>query len=157
MPHPHFSIKRIIMSEIKNGSNVTMHYVGKFDDGEEFDSSVSREESFSFSVGSGEVISGLESAILGMKEGDKCAIAIDPKDAYGERRDELVQTFPFSNFPEGFEFSINQVIQAIDDNGRTALARIAHLDEDKEIVVVDFNHPIAGKNLNFEVEILSVE
>ncbi len=150
-------IKRAIMSEIKNGSSVTMSYIGTFDNGEEFDSTLSREESFTFSVGSGEIIPGLENAILGMKEGDKCSIAVDPKDAYGERRDELVQTFPMSSFPEGFQFSVNQIIQAEDENGASTLARIAHINEEESRVVVDFNHPVAGRNLNFEIEILAVK
>jgi peptidylprolyl isomerase len=145
------------MSEIKNGSSVTMHYVGTYDDGEEFDSSVAREESFSFSVGTGQIISGLESAILGMKPGDKCTVAVKPEDAYGERREDLVHTFPMSNFPEGFEFSVNQVVQAQAENGSNVLARVTGIDQEEESVTVDFNHPVAGKNLNFEVEILSVE
>ena len=90
------------MSEVKTGQTVNVHYVGTFDDGTEFDSSRARGETIAFQVGSGQMISGFDLAVADMSVGETKTIRLEPAEAYGDKREDLVQTFPQSIFPEGF-------------------------------------------------------
>ena len=143
------------MSEVTTGQTVNVHYVGTFDDGTEFDSSRTRGETLTFQVGSGQMISGFDSAVTGMTIGESKTIRLEPGDAYGDRREDLVQTFPQSLFPEGFEFKVGAVVKGQAPNGQPLLAKIESTTEDT--VVLDFNHPMAGQCLNFEIEVVSAE
>ena len=147
--------KKTKSKKVKNGQTVNIHYVGTFDDGTEFDSSRVREEAISFEVGSGELISGFDAALSGMKIGEVKKVKLEPKEAYGEINPAAFQTVPQTNFPNGFEFEVDGMVRGKDGEGQAVVARIDKVNDDT--VVLDFNHPLAGKNLNFEIELLGVE
>jgi peptidylprolyl isomerase len=129
------------------GNTVAVHYRGTLDNGEEFDSSHGREP-LTFQVGSGQVIPGFDQAVAGMTEGESKTIRIEPNEAYGERRDDLIIAVPVNQAPDGLE--VGQQVRLGD-----APATVVGVDEDE--VTVDANHPLAGEALNFEIELVSVQ
>jgi len=143
------------MSKVENGQTVNVHYVGTLDDGTQFDASRPRGETLAFQVGSGQMIPGFDKAVVGMTIGETKAIALEPTDAYGVVNPEAFQSTPRATFPEGFQFAVNETVQGQDETGRVISARIHTVEE--TTVTLDFNHPLAGKNLNFEIELVSVE
>jgi len=143
------------MSKVENGQTVNVHYVGTLDDGTQFDASRPRGETLAFQVGSGQMISGFDKAVVGMTVGETKTVTLDPVDAYGDVNSEAFQSTPRSAFPEGFQFTINETVRGQDEAGRVVSARIHAVEEDT--VTLDFNHPLAGKSLNFEIELVGVE
>jgi FKBP-type peptidyl-prolyl cis-trans isomerase 2 len=141
--------------EIINGNTVSLHYVGTLDNGDQFDSSYDRDTPMTILVGSGKVIPGLESAMMGMKAGEKKSIAIESKDAYGERNPDAIQSVSLGSFPEDFIAEEGKIVQGQGANEQIFTATIIEATEDK--ITLDFNHPLAGNNLNFDIEIVSVE
>ncbi len=152
MPHIYKEGKNM---NVEDGNTVCFHYVGTLDDGTEFDNSVTRQEPLTSQLGQGQMIPGFESALLGMSVGEKKSVSIDSKDAYGEYNSDAVQSFPLDNFSEGFEPILGESVQGQNELGQTFSAVIKEATEDA--VVLDFNHPLAGKNLNFEIEVVSIE
>lgn len=140
--------------EITNGMTVSFHYVGTLDDGQKFDSSYDRGEPMSGVLGAGQLIAGFENAMMGMKTSEKKSVMIESKDAYGERNPEAIQIVPLTSFPEDFEGIVGKVVQGKAENEQVFTAVITEVAE--ENVTLDFNHPLAGKNLNFDIEIVSV-
>tara|TARA_Y100000114_G_scaffold150454_1_gene165984 strand:+ start:493 stop:924 length:432 start_codon:yes stop_codon:yes gene_type:complete len=143
------------MSKVEAGNNVSVHYVGTFTDGEKFDSSRDRGETLSFEVGSGQMIAGFDAAVVGMSVGETKTVTIEPKDAYGERNENAIQEVPRSNFPEGFNLIEGATVSGRDQDNRPMIAKIISFND--ENVNLDFNHPLAGKQLNFEVELVSID
>lgn len=143
------------MSKVEAGKKVTLHYVGTFEDGVQFDSSRDRGEPLEFTAGSGQLIPGFDSGILGLTVGDTKTISVDPEHGYGEVREDVMRTYPMSSFPEGTELTEGSMITGHDQQGQPMIARVVTVSDEE--AVLDFNHPLAGKQLNFEVEILSVE
>ena len=143
------------MSKIENGNTVSVHYVGTLDDGTEFDSSRTRNEPLTCNIGGGQLIKGFNDALIGMTSGETKNISIDSKDAYGSIIKEAFQTVPKTRFPENFEFEIGGTVQGKGADGRMVSACIDNVDE--QTVVLNFNHPMAGKNLNFEIEVLEIK
>ena len=141
------------MSTVENGQTVSVHYVGTLDDGTEFDNSRARGEAMSFQVGAGRVIPGFESALTGMSVGDTKSISISADAAYGPVNPDAVQTTPRTAFPEDFALSEGLQVQGQGPNG-PVLATVRGFDEAS--VTLDMNHPLAGKNLNFEIELVSI-
>ena len=127
---------------------------GTLEDGTEFDNSRAREKPIEFTVGSGQMIKGFDDACSGMSVGDTKKFFIELDNAYGEINSEAVQVIPKSQFPEGFEFTVGAAIQGQAPNGLPFLANVTA--EDSLTVTLDFNHPLAGKNLHFEIEIVEV-
>ena len=142
------------VAKAENGNTVTVHYVGTLDDGTEFDSSVNREP-LSFTVGAGEMISGFDKAIEGMKVGEKKNISLEPEQAYGEVNPEAFQTVPNSMFPQDFVAEKGVSVMGQTPDGEQFTARV-HSVLEEGAITLDFNHPMAGKNLNFEIELVSV-
>jgi len=137
---------------VSDGQTVRVHYRGTLDDGTEFDSSAGRDP-LEFTVGSGMVIPGFDAAVRSMSLGDKTTVTIPACDAYGERQDEAVQNIPLEAFggqvpEEGWAVEF----QAPD--GQRLAAIIAEVGD--ESCVVDFNHPLAGKDLTFELELVEI-
>ncbi len=128
------------------GDTVQVHYRGTLDDGSEFDSSVGRDP-LEFTVGSGQVIPGFDSAVVGLTVGEKVEVRLAPEDAYGEHTDERVITVPKEQAPEGLEVG-QQVMLG------QAPATVVEIND--EIVIVDANHPLAGQALTFEIELVGV-
>jgi len=141
------------MSQIKKDNTVKVHYTGKLTNGEVFDSSAGREP-LEFTVGAGQMIPGFENGILDMKLNEKKTIEIPASEAYGERRDELLQEVPKSQLPEEIKPEVGMPLMAqLPDGGQQQLV-IAEVRE--ESIVVDANHPLAGKDLVFDVEVVEI-
>ena len=138
---------------VAKGSRVSIEYTGTFEDGTVFDTTQGREP-IGFVAGKGEVIKGFDDAVVGMKRGEQKTIKITPQDGYGERDEKLQQQVPRSVFPAemkidkgmGFSFKApqDQVIHA------------TITDVSNETVTVDMNHPLAGKNLVFELKVVDI-
>ena len=141
--------------KVENGQTVNLHYVGTLEDGTEFDSSRTRNEAMSVEVGSGKLIPGFEEALSGMSVGEVKSVTIEPTQAYGDVSSEAYQTVPRSAFPPEFTFEEGAMGQGRNPMGHSMTAKIESVSE--ESVVLDFNHPLAGKTLNFEIELLSIE
>lgn len=137
---------------VKKGDLVRIHYTGKFDDGVEFDSSKGGEP-ITFEVGIGEVIPGVDEAVVGMEVGETKEVSVSPDKAYGERRKDLVREFPRSVLA-GATVVEGQPIQLQTDAGQIVSAIVEKLTD--ETVTFDFNHPLAGKVLHFELELVEI-
>lgn len=136
----------------KAGSTVKIHYKGTFDDGVAFDDSKDREP-LEFTVGAGRVIPGFERNVIGMEAGQKKKFTVPAVDGYGERRPELLLDVPRTRFPENMDLKPGMVLTFKKDN-MNFQATVAKVEGDA--VKLDMNHPLAGKNLNFEIEVVSV-
>ncbi len=136
---------------IQIGSTVNVHYTGKLKNGEVFDSSEGKDP-LSFIIGNGQIIPGFENAIIGKNVGDKVTIEIEPKEAYGEYREDLLIKVENDQLPGPVE--VGQVLQA--DNGGTPVnVTVKEVNEDH--VIIDGNHPLCGKDLIFEIEVVSFQ
>ena len=138
----------------KEGRTVQVHYKGTFEDGTVFDSSYDRGQTIGFTVGNGEMIVGFDRAVDGMKIGETKQVTISPDQAYGDHDPEGVQEIRKAQFPDDFEFTAGVVIEG-NVGDRPVRGVIDSVND--STVLVDFNHPMAGKNLNFEIELVSVE
>jgi peptidylprolyl isomerase len=137
---------------VKKGDKVKVNYVGKLDDGTEFDSSLKHGAPLEFEAGAGMVIPGFDNAVIGMKKGEKKTVKIPAKDAYGERRPELMRAIPRASLPADKNFQPGMVMVLGTPDGHKFPAVIAKVDE-KELML-DLNHPLAGKALTFEITIV---
>lgn len=142
------------MSKVVSGNMVSVHYRGTLEDGTEFDSSHSRGETLSFTVGSGQMISGFDAGVVGMQVGEKKNLQLAADEGYGQRIDEAIQDIPKTAFPGDFDFIVDATVQGAGPDGRPVMAKI--LKENTETVTLDFNHPLAGKSLNFEIELVGI-
>ncbi len=139
--------------QAKDGDVVRVHYTGKLLDGTTFDSSVGREP-LEFTVGAGMMISGFDAGVKGMKVGDRKTIQIAPGDAYGERDEEAMIEFPKSNIPEDMKIEPGMQLQLRDQSGRPVQVVVAEVKD--EVIVLDANHSLAGKDLLFDVELVEI-
>ena len=142
------------MQIAKRGDTVRVHYRGTLQDGSEFDSSAGSDP-IVFTIGAGEVIPGFEHAIEGMSEGQKKTERIPAGEAYGEHRDELVFQVDRQQMPEGSDVEVGDMLRVGFPDGSSAAVQVAALDE--QSVTLDANHPLAGKDLTFELELVKVE
>lgn len=138
---------------VKNGDNVSVEYKGTLEDGTVFDSSEGKEP-LSFVVGSGQLIKGFDEAVVGMSVNDEKDITLNSQDAYGESNPQLVQKVPRSSLPKSDEIKEGMVLVANLPDGQQIPGRITKFTDDD--VFVDFNHPLAGKVLNFHIKLLSI-
>jgi peptidylprolyl isomerase len=141
------------MASAKEGDRVRVHYTGSFEDGTVFDSSAGKEP-FEFKLGEGQVIRGFDTGIMGMEVGDKKKITIDPENAYGPWREEMVLSVKPDQFPEHIEPEVGKQLQIPQKNGPTLNVVITEVSEDN--VLLDGNHPLAGKTLVFEIELVDI-
>jgi FKBP-type peptidyl-prolyl cis-trans isomerase 2 len=138
---------------IENGQKVKIHYTGTLDDGSQFDSSAGREP-LEFEMGAGMVIPGFEAGVQAMEVGEKKSIHIPAVEAYGEKREDMVMEFERTQLPEGLEPEVGMGLQMQGPQGQPVPVQIAAVTE--TTVTIDANHPLAGQNLNFELELVSV-
>ena len=143
------------MSLIKEGHNVKVHYKGTLTDGTEFDNSHTRGTPMEFKVGSGQVIKGFDSAVLGLGLGEVKIFTLSSSDAYGEVNPEAIQEAPKTSFPPDFQFKVGETVQGTSTTGKPLVAKI--ISESADTVVFDHNHPLAGEDLTFEIEIIEVD
>lgn len=141
------------MATAKAGDKVRIHYTGTLEDGNVFDSSREREP-FEFVLGGGQVIPGFEHAVTGMSVEDRQTVKLTPQDAYGERREDMVLTLPVDQLPDGLDPKVGQMLRMGQPGGQELVVQVAAID-DKEIQL-DGNHPLAGKALTFDIELLEI-
>jgi len=141
-------------SEAGDGDAVKVHYTGTLEDGTEFDTSRDREP-LEFTLGEGKLIPGFEEAVLGMQVGESKVVTIPADQAYGPYRDDLVSIVQRDELPEDFEPEVGQRLQAQQSDGQTVFVSVVEVSENS--ITVDANHPLAGKDLTFEIELLQIE
>lgn len=138
----------------QKGDTVAVHYTGKLDDGEVFDSSREREP-LEFEVGSGQVIPGFDRAVEGLEVGDSREVTLDPEEGYGEPREDLVVDVDRDQFPEESEPEVGRQVQVQIAPGQNRVATIKGIED--ESITLDLNHPLAGKPLTFDVELVEIK
>lgn len=141
------------MSAAAAGSKVKVHYTGTFDDGEVFDSSREREP-MEFEVGAQQVIPGFDQALVGMKTGESKSVRIPEEEAYGPYNPEMIMEVAPDQFEAGMKVEIGQQFQVEMGEGNPVVLMVKDVRDDK--VVLDANHPMAGKTLNFEIELVEI-
>lgn len=141
------------MSAAAEGSKVKVHYTGTFDDGEVFDSSREREP-MEFEVGAQQVIPGFDQALIGMQVGDSKKVRIPEEEAYGPYNPEMVMEVAPDQFEEGMKVEIGQQFQVDMGQGQPVVLSVKEVHDEK--VVLDANHPMAGKTLNFDIELVEI-
>ncbi|MEO1202658.1 MAG: peptidylprolyl isomerase [Pseudomonadota bacterium] len=141
------------MSQAKAGDTVKIHYTGKLTDGTQFDSSEGRDP-LEFALGSGQVIPGFDQAVDGMEVGESKSVTIAPEDAYGERHEQLVQDVPKSALPEDMQAEVGMQLQSQSPDGQVFQLVVTAIGD--ETITVDGNHPLAGHELNFDIELVAI-
>lgn len=141
------------MSAAQNGDKVKVHYTGKLPDGTVFDSSSGREP-LEFTIGEQRVIPGFEEAVVGMTPGDAKTATISPEKGYGERRDELVLEFERTRIPADIDTQVGAGVQLQSSTGQPIPAVVVESGE--ATVKVDANHPLAGQDLTFDIELVEI-
>ena len=138
----------------QRGNLVSVNYTGKLTDGSIFDTSEGREP-IQFTIGGNQVIPAFESSVIGKPEGFKTTISINAENAYGQVRPELIVKVPINSVPQGV--SVGQVLYAVDPNqpqGQQIACSVIEVNSDH--VVIDANHPLAGKDLTFDIELVKI-
>jgi peptidylprolyl isomerase len=142
------------MEKAKSGDKVKVHYHGKLTSGETFDSSEGRDP-LSFEIGSGTVIKGFDDGVTGMAVGEKKTINIPSDEAYGPHNPEMIIKMPKDRFPADLEIQAGMPLMMSDQNGQQFQVVVTEItDED---VSLDANHPLAGKDLVFDLELMEIE
>ncbi|MCX6639256.1 MAG: peptidylprolyl isomerase [bacterium] len=142
------------MAPAKQGDSVKVHYTGKLTDGTLFDTSAEREP-MHFIIGADEVIPGFEAAIIGMNPGDSKTVVIQSENAYGPHFDEMVQVVPLDLFPPDIQPKVDHQYQVHQDDGQVFIVRVTEIKEAQ--VTLDGNHPLAGQDLHFEIQLVEIE
>jgi FKBP-type peptidyl-prolyl cis-trans isomerase 2 len=137
--------------KVENGMSVEVHYTGKHENGDVFDSSETRGETLNVNVGEGQVIPGFDEALVGMTEGDKKTVTIAPDKGYGEVIKEAIQEMPTSQLPEGVK--AGDSLQGMGPQG-PVMCTVESVNGDT--ATVDFNHPLAGKTITFDIELVKI-
>jgi FKBP-type peptidyl-prolyl cis-trans isomerase 2 len=141
------------MQQAQQGDKVRVHYHGKLRSGETFDSSDGREP-LEFTVGSGQVIKGFDDGVKGMQVGDKKTVEIPVGDAYGEKSQDMIIEFPKTQFPPDMNPEIGQQLMMSNGSGQSFPVTIMEVQE--ETVILDANHPLAGQDLVFDIELVEI-
>ena len=141
------------MTEVRTGDTVRIHYTGTLSDGTVFDSSRNREP-LEFTVGTGQIIPGLDSALPGMAVGEERTVDVPCDQAYGPRDPNGLQEIPRAQVPDGVPLDVGTPQSMRAPDGRSFAVTVAEVTED--VVVLDANHPLAGKDLTFAVEVVEI-
>ena len=140
------------MEKIKNGDNVSVHYTGKLEDGSVFDTSLAEgREPLTVTLGQGQLIPGFENGLIDMTAGEMKTIEIEPENAYGEIQPQMMSEIPLSQVPEGVK--AGDMLQGQNQFGPV---NVVVTEVKESTVVLDMNHPLAGKKLIFDLEVVSV-
>lgn len=141
------------MSNVKKGDTVKVHYTGTLQDGSVFDSSRSREP-LEFQIGSGSLIPGFEKAVLGLSIGESTKVDIPSGEAYGEVRDEMIISVERDKLPADIDPQVGMQLQVQQPNGQAMPVVISEVNDTH--ITIDANHPLAGRDLTFEIELVEV-
>ena len=141
------------MKQAKKGDKVKVHYHGKLTSGETFDSSAGREP-LEFEVGSGSVIKGFDEGVNGMQVGEKKTINIPVEEAYGPRNAEMLIEFPKDRFPNDMKIEQGMQLMMSDSSGQNIPVIVTEIKENS--VILDANHPLAGEELVFDIELVEI-
>lgn len=141
------------MSRVKDGDTVRVHYTGKLEDGQIFDSSRERQP-IEFMVGSGNIIPGIEEAVISMESGDTKTIEIPSEEAFGPRQEELVVEIEKSKLPDHITPAMGQTLRMQHTNGTHTDLTIVDVSEER--ITLDGNHPLAGHKLIFDLELVDI-
>jgi len=140
------------MSKIKNGDNVSVHYTGKLEDGSVFDTSLAEgREPLTVTLGQGQLIPGFENGLIDMTAGEMKTIEIEPENAYGDIKPQMMSEVPLSQVPEGVK--AGDMLQGQNQFGPV---NVVVTEVKESTAVLDMNHPLAGKKLIFDLEVVSV-
>ncbi|MBR2658011.1 MAG: peptidylprolyl isomerase [Loktanella sp.] len=142
------------MTQAKAGDTVQIHYTGTLNDGATFDSSAGRDP-LEFVVGSGQIIPGLDAAIPGMAVGDKKTVAVPCAEAYGELNPDARQAIPRAEIPADIPLDPGTQLQMQTPQGQVVPVTVAEVSEAE--VTLDANHPLAGKDLTFDIEMVAIK
>jgi FKBP-type peptidyl-prolyl cis-trans isomerase SlpA len=142
------------MSEAKKDNLVKVHYTGKLDNGHVFDSSKDREP-LEFKIGEGKLIPGFENGVIGMKLQESKTIKIPSAEAYGDKREELMIEVQNQQLPEELKPEVGMELVSKSPDGQEQVVKVAEVKEAS--IVVDANHPLAGQDLTFEIELVDIQ
>ncbi|MEY6432574.1 peptidylprolyl isomerase [Thioalkalicoccus limnaeus] len=141
------------MNEAKQGDTVKVHYTGTLDDGTVFDSSRGNAP-LEFTLGAGDVIPGFDSAVTGMAAGDTKTVVIPAAEAYGPRNEEMTQPIPRAAIPDEIELAAGLILHAEAPDGNKLSFTVVEFDDER--VLIDGNHPLAGRDLTFALELVEI-
>lgn len=141
------------MSEAKSGDTVRIHYTGTLPDGSTFDTSNGRDP-LEFTLGTGQVIPGFDKAVDGMSVGEQKSVEIPAPDAYGAHDPNGIQTFPREKVPDEIPLDIGTRLQLSTPSGQPVMVTVTEVTEEE--VILDANHPLAGKDLTFDIELVEI-
>jgi peptidylprolyl isomerase len=139
------------MTQAKKGDKVKVHYTGKLEDGTVFSSSP-QEEPLQFTIGEGQILPGFEEALIGMNPGESKTVQIGPENGYGPRLEELVVVIDRERLPNQMDPALGERLQIRQTDGRTIAVTVT--DVSPSTVTLDANHPLAGKDLTFDIRLL---
>ncbi|MCF6157475.1 MAG: peptidylprolyl isomerase [wastewater metagenome] len=142
------------MKQARHGDTVKVHYTGKLNDGTVFDSSSNRDP-LEFTIGDHELIPDFEKAVVGMSPGESKTVKVKSENAYGPHKDEMVMVVNRDQFPEDVTPEVGQQFKVRTTDGRTTVVTVADVTE--STVTLDANHPLAGKDLVFDIRLVEVE
>jgi peptidylprolyl isomerase len=146
-------LRRKTMAQAKTGDTVKVHYTGKLDDGTIFDTSADREP-LQFTIGKGQLIPDFEEAVVGMNPGETKTVQIQSDRAYGEHREEMVLVVDRNEFPKDLEPKVDQRLQVSKSDGQEFAVTVTAVSESS--VTLDANHPLAGKDLTFDIQLTEI-
>jgi len=141
------------MAQVKEADKVKVHYTGKDPEGNVFDSSLERDP-LEFTVGEGKIIPGFEQALIGMEPGQSKTVTIPSDEAYGPYREDMVQEVARQDIPDNIDIEVGTRLQAQRPDQSSVILTVTNIADDK--VTLDANHPLAGKDLVFDIELLEV-
>lgn len=141
------------MSEAQQGNTVKVAYTGKLENGAVF-ASCDKEDPLEFSLGDSQLIPAFQEAVMGMQPGETKSVTVPFEEAFGPHRDDLVMDVSKDKLPEGLEPEVGQGLEVRSDEGQSTPVRITEVGDDT--VKLDANHPLAGENLTFDIELLEV-
>jgi peptidylprolyl isomerase len=142
------------MQQVKMGDKIKVHYHGRLPDGTTFDSSAGREP-LAFEVGGGMVIPGFDKGVTGMSVGEKKTITIPAVEAYGPVNEDMFMEFPRGQFPPNMQPEVGMQLNMSDDDGQQFVVTVVEVNDDT--LVLDANHPLAGEDLIFDLELVEIE
>lgn len=141
------------MAQAREGDKVKVNYTGSLEDGTVFGSSP-EEDPLEFIIGQKKVLPSFENAVIGMKEGDTKTVSIPPEDAFGHPEEDLIFNVERTKLPAGIDLKLGKVLRVDSDTGKNFDVAITNIDD--KIVTLDGNHPLAGKVLNLEIQLVEI-